>query len=496
MARSDIVLVEENEKGTIIIGKVGDPPKLLDHVPAKVYTVSFDPEQGIIRLVPFLDKFSLPEKVYGDHEKVVSLIFNDYKSLKEPSLGAFFYGHKGAGKSLAAEDISNRAIKMGVPVIYVSESLPPALISRLAHDLGPTVWYFDEFGKRYPLSEETEHRHGVDHQSDFLSLLSSRNLNKTLFLFTENSSVKVSEFIMDRPQRIKYWINQEPNPTFIMKEMMEGKPILPEIQGWLLNQSYLLNESHSGFDIKETLIKTGIGCESISEYFDSLEFLNVPGSLNTTLNGVFDTVQGIPGLDPERLYYVRGYHVNNMSDKKKLEIEFTLNQVERYEGKPTVEQLIPSVIFKKTFDLDKLTAVMEKAAIAVFATIAETDLSIFSTKEKKVFLGVGKLYFEIDGLSFTFSSYTQMSDRLGSWVTFNRSHTNHSGTVATDDDDDGNTEVKGVHMKQPVAVQPMRGPSQFGFPLKMNFDFAASGVTADKNSVNYHEAKDAQVIIG
>lgn len=254
--------------GSIYFAKPNTEP-VLDHIPAKVYRIAFDNERGCVYLEPFVDKFTLPEKIYGDHHEIVSMIFNDYKKCTS-SVGAMLVGKKGTGKSLMAEDLSNRAIAMGVPVIFIDDTVPIGAIRNVVETIGPCVVYFEEFGKMYSNYKGEEDR--KNEQNPFLSFFSSRELKKVLFVINENDQEKLSDFILNRPQRFKYRISPLMDYGKLAEEMMHGKPIIDSIRGFILKY---VSKAMPGFDTYDALIQHAVNVTNLKSFLKVITHLNI-----------------------------------------------------------------------------------------------------------------------------------------------------------------------------------------------------------------------------
>ena len=119
---------------------------IVDSVPAAYYKVAFHPFMGFY-LVRESDTVEIPDEIFGSTLPRVSRIFESY-AIAEGSLGVGLFGKKGAGKSLLASVVANRAITQGIPVIDVSDSFTtdPAYLEFL-NSIDECVIVFDEFLK-------------------------------------------------------------------------------------------------------------------------------------------------------------------------------------------------------------------------------------------------------------------------------------------------------------------------------------------------------------
>lgn len=176
---------------------------ILDHVPAKVYNVTVDPQNGDIILVKDRKKFDVKKKIFGKAKDYEKRLINDFKET-EKSLGAILSGPKGSGKSMMTERVANYFIQIGMPVLYIDQKLPVNLLKAAIKIASPCVVIFDEFEKNYSHfgSDEGHISHGD--QDGMLNFFSDSSYNKVLFMITVNDIRNLSEYFIDRPGRFKY----------------------------------------------------------------------------------------------------------------------------------------------------------------------------------------------------------------------------------------------------------------------------------------------------
>lgn len=144
------------------------------------------------------------EKVYGDHEKKLDKVFGAYSRHRDRNLGVILSGDKGIGKTLFAKMASHRAVKAGLPVIYVNDYFD-GLAGFMAKITQDCMVVFDEFDKNF----SSNSREAVDAtacQDSLLSMFDGVYAGHKLFVITCNDLAKVSDFLVNRPGRFRYHI--------------------------------------------------------------------------------------------------------------------------------------------------------------------------------------------------------------------------------------------------------------------------------------------------
>lgn len=165
-----------------------------------IYTISvMGNDKGVenksVMLNPERERFKMPDRLYGDTEEEALHIFGYYVFNNKDSQGCLFIGDAGAGKTLLAERVCNIALENKVPVIYI-HSQPSDNAEAIVKWLGTVhdcVVYIDEFGKQISTWV----------QDKLLTTLSDKS-KKVLWILTENSVGKISNYILNRPGRSHY----------------------------------------------------------------------------------------------------------------------------------------------------------------------------------------------------------------------------------------------------------------------------------------------------
>lgn len=171
---------------------------------AGLYKIVIEPNKA-----PYLvqvSDFVLPEKFYGKNNSRADFILSKYNTLKIGNLGALFVGAKGTGKTLLAKTICVNAAKQNIPTILIDSAVNPEVISDMIGKIDhKCIILFDEFEKNYTTRYDCDSNEGMT-QTNLLSMLDGNHINNKLFLFTANDRYRVSEFLINRPSRIRYYI--------------------------------------------------------------------------------------------------------------------------------------------------------------------------------------------------------------------------------------------------------------------------------------------------
>ena len=160
----------------------------------QVYVMRFNQMTG--NIFKQIDPFELLPKYYGIDriQARTKLVINSFKDTNK-SMGVLFSGLKGTGKTQLAVKI---AVESKLPILLIDKSLFSMDFDRFVEMLmaapEPVCVFLDEFEKLY-----TKHD-----QQRLLTLMSGAATKKHLFLLCANDSSKISEYMLDRPERIRY----------------------------------------------------------------------------------------------------------------------------------------------------------------------------------------------------------------------------------------------------------------------------------------------------
>ena len=198
---------------------------ITDELPQGVFEFRFTPSGIHLEKV---DDIILPEKIYSNDDAFISHVKKSFEEMDKGLIGAALVGLKGLGKSFTANQLANMT---GLPIIKLTQSVGgTGFLNFLKTITQDYVFFIDEFEKIFP----TEHgiEDGRTSQEELLSFLDSgseRN-NKVLFLITSNSEYRISEYIKNRPSRLRYFRSYDQLDDVIINEI---------IKDLLVNQDFL-----------------------------------------------------------------------------------------------------------------------------------------------------------------------------------------------------------------------------------------------------------------
>lgn len=180
-----------------------------DLTPGMVYNISVNRYTNAISLEES-SGLSLPSKVYCTQrdERFIDKVINSYNLSESGFTGVMLAGLKGSGKTVMAKVIAN---KSGLPIINIDKNIRPYILRNLVEKLGDTsvCFLFDELDK--VLADYDD--------SVLLQVLDgSDTKGKHMILFTCNDDDEISEYLIDRCSRIRYWRKfDEMSPSLIME---------------------------------------------------------------------------------------------------------------------------------------------------------------------------------------------------------------------------------------------------------------------------------------
>ena len=185
-----------------------------DLTPGMVYNIKVDSYTRVVSLEE-TTPFVMPSKVYCTNrdKRFIDKVLNSYKLSENGFTGVMLSGLKGSGKTIMAKSIANES---NLPIINIDKSVRPWALKVLVELLGDTniCFMFDELDK---LLEDYD-------DSALLQILDGADTKgKHMILFTCNNEECISEYLIDRCSRIRYWRKfGEISPSLIM-EMLNDK---------------------------------------------------------------------------------------------------------------------------------------------------------------------------------------------------------------------------------------------------------------------------------
>ncbi|KXO99048.1 Uncharacterised protein (plasmid) [Tsukamurella tyrosinosolvens] len=163
------------------------------------YTLTFSQLAGY-SIVTLPDLQPPTYRVYGRRDATIAKVLRTYEHSTR-ALGVLFEGDKGIGKSSTTVELARQARdQFQLPVILVNHATPG--LSDFLGSLGEVVIVFDEFEKNFPRSDDNG-----DQQAQFLTLFDGTDSTKRLYILTVNDTLKLSQYLLNRPGRLHYLIS-------------------------------------------------------------------------------------------------------------------------------------------------------------------------------------------------------------------------------------------------------------------------------------------------
>lgn len=226
------------------------------------------------------DQFKLPEKILGTtHSEIARLIGNELMLGEPEPVGALLTGLKGMGKTDTLYYVANECINKSNYAVFIIEQYVPVVLLRILIEAcnGNCVILIDEYGKKFSSPSED----GADESQEaesLLELLNDRSIGRTLFLLADNNTAKISEYLLNRPQRIKFHIDYGSLPSDVITEMT--KDINDSQYLNYLDQYVRMNKSAISYDVYRTVINVAQDCLDrgldVTGLTKTLEYYNVP----------------------------------------------------------------------------------------------------------------------------------------------------------------------------------------------------------------------------
>lgn len=219
------------------------------------------------------------EKVYGNETEKLDKVLKAYKDSNR-SLGVMMTGKKGTGKTLFVQLLSDKVMKLGLPVLLVSKATPE-LADFLKTIQQEVMVVFDEFEKTFPTGSDSDHENEDDNkptQNDLLGLLDGTSSQKMLFIFTANYEDKINNLLINRPGRIYYhFVFDNPEKDEVERYMDDKVPSeyhdeVKKLLSYTLLHSFTFDELRAiaselacGYPLKETLKDLNIYAPSLED---------------------------------------------------------------------------------------------------------------------------------------------------------------------------------------------------------------------------------------
>lgn len=239
-------------------------------------------DNSYYQLVYKYNKFDVPKKMYGDTMANIIRIWNRY-AITGKTIGSIFAGEPGTGKTLSCMALCNIAIQHNIPVVMCTEiRFSTELVAKLSM-LTDCVLFLDEFKKNVDW----------DIENKMLSMLSESKNTRKLIMITENDVTRISQYILNRPQRARYLLEFNKISRAVLDDYLNDYEVNPGFRDSLV--ACYKGASRFSFDNLQAIVSEHLNYPE--DDFDSIiSRLNVP-SLRLPVRVVVDRVEinGEPG---------------------------------------------------------------------------------------------------------------------------------------------------------------------------------------------------------
>ena len=173
---------------------------IIEHLPVANYEIKFGAFGRIF--LEETDNVIIPKKVYSNDTDFIQHVLHTWKHT-ENVMGVGLVGKKGLGKSFTGNIIAQEA---GVPIIRLLGVAPNSnlfgFLNKIEQDF---VLFIDEFEKNFEKKRDNDS--GLISQEDFLTFLDNGGgrKNRILLITTANDKYAISDFLKNRPSRLRYY---------------------------------------------------------------------------------------------------------------------------------------------------------------------------------------------------------------------------------------------------------------------------------------------------
>ena len=176
-------------------------------IPGKVYNLNYDR----FKQYSYIEEdgnLELPKKIYNEDTFFIKRILDSFNT-DTSNVGVLLSGLKGSGKSLTTKIVANRS---NLPILVVNSTYPSGELKDFFTEFKtPVCVIFDEIDKN-------ERYWDTKQMLNFLDGIQSTA--KKLVMMTCNETCDLSEYILDRCSRIKYFKEYNGLELDVIKELV------------------------------------------------------------------------------------------------------------------------------------------------------------------------------------------------------------------------------------------------------------------------------------
>lgn len=249
--------------------------QIYDRLPAGNYILNFHKMRGFY-LSAAEEASSLPDRIYGKTISRTKKVLDAF-TRENRNLGVMCVGQKGSGKTLFAKHLCLEAAKLGLPTIAINGPVPGLedFINKIDQEV---VILFDEFDKTFSMEKRDDMK---SPQDELLGLFDGYFSSKKLFFFTANSIGLISNYLINRPGRVRYAFYFSDLTPDKAREFLIGE--CPALDEDTINKicnisartpltydslSAIIVELNAGYSLEETLEDLNITVENTSVKFE------------------------------------------------------------------------------------------------------------------------------------------------------------------------------------------------------------------------------------
>lgn len=238
--------------------------QIKDTLSPAIYNIKQD-KDGNIFLVMDRAEFSLPTKIYGEQTQDVEFMMKTWEKRTQQSTGLFLSGRKGSGKSLISEQLGNRFLKKGYPVIYITEYIPANVLYTVFKNIPIACIIFEEFFKIY---KENKHQ-------ELLNLFSDTEMKRRFFIVTDNHVTYEAAHIRGRPGRFFFSIHFSKIRKPVIQAICDEFAIHPFVKTFLEDWNDI--DSEDGLNLDKLLLMAPLlpMATTLNDIYQCLRIYNI-----------------------------------------------------------------------------------------------------------------------------------------------------------------------------------------------------------------------------
>lgn len=145
------------------------------------------------------ERYTIKKKLYGPVKKILYRIDRLVKLKLFNNISIISTGKKGLGKTTTNNKVCNTLLDNGIPVIEIKYIDINTNLIEFLSNFRNVVIYIDEFGKYF----------NTEYQDKMLTLLNKTGDYYNIFLLGENEVYRISSYLLDRMERIKYHLRHD-----------------------------------------------------------------------------------------------------------------------------------------------------------------------------------------------------------------------------------------------------------------------------------------------